>query len=290
MDERAALRLLADELPFVGDDAAVVDGHVLTTDMLHASTDFPEGTSMYTAGWRAVGASLSDIAAMGARPIAAVAAYGVPTFDAEEIRSFVRGASDVCDHVGAAYVGGDLDNHQEFTVASTVLGTTDEPIYRDGATVGDRICVTGSLGRSAVALDRFDAEKLDEANELFRFEPRIEVGLAVSNHGASAMIDSSDGLARSIHQIATASGVGMKIRSEAIPVDHRVIDTGCESALERAIGFGEDFELVFTASQSVVDSITADVETPVSDIGSVIENDATMLLDDDPLPDTGYTH
>ena len=81
MDERAALALLSAELEDAGDDAAVVDDLVITTDMLHERTDFPAGTTRYTAGWRAVGASLSDVAAMGAEATAAVAAYAAPAFD-----------------------------------------------------------------------------------------------------------------------------------------------------------------------------------------------------------------
>jgi len=90
MDERAALDALADRLPTAGDDCAVVDGLVLTTDMLHASTDFPAGTTSYTAGWRAVGASLSDVASMGAEATAAVAVYMAPRRSTSRTCSRVR--------------------------------------------------------------------------------------------------------------------------------------------------------------------------------------------------------
>jgi len=133
MDERAALGLLSDELAAAGDDAAVANGLVVTTDMLHERTDFPPGTTRYTAGWRAVGASLSDVAAMGAEATAAVAAYAAPEFDRDELLDFVRGASDVCERVDTEYVGGDLGGHDEFTVATTAIGRTDEPVPRSGA-------------------------------------------------------------------------------------------------------------------------------------------------------------
>src|SRR6056297_3391413 len=104
MDERTALGMLEAELPGAGDDAAVVGEQVLTTDMLHERTDFPEGTTRYTAGWRAVGASLSDVAAMGAEATAAVAVYAAPTFEEGELSAFLDGATAVCDAVGAEYV------------------------------------------------------------------------------------------------------------------------------------------------------------------------------------------
>src|SRR6056297_3951814 len=107
MDEQTALGLVGDRLASAGDDCAVVDGQVITTDMLHERTDFPEGTTRYTAGWRAVGASLSDVAAMGAEATAAVAVYAAPTFEEAALLSFVEGARDVCEYVEAEYVGGD---------------------------------------------------------------------------------------------------------------------------------------------------------------------------------------
>src|SRR6056297_1375750 len=125
MDEQTALGLIGARLGAAGDDCAVVDGQVITTDMLHERTDFPAGTTRYTAGWRAVGASLSDVAAMGATATAAVAVYASPTFDEAELEAFVDGATAVCELVDAEYVGGDLDTHDEFTVATTAIGETD---------------------------------------------------------------------------------------------------------------------------------------------------------------------
>ncbi len=288
MDERAALALLERELEPVGDDAAVVDGLVLTTDMLHETTDFPAGTSRYTAGWRAVGASLSDVAAMGAHAVAAVAVYAAPGFDAEELLEFVRGASDVCDRVGAAYVGGDLDEHEEFTVVTTALGRTDDPVRRSGARPGDRLCVTGTLGRSAAALERFDRGEVERANELFRFTPRVEAGLAVAPH-ATAMMDSSDGLARSLHQLATASDCGFAVDSSRVPIDEDLRELlDAAEALELATTFGEDFELVFTLPADELEAAREATDVPISVVGEALEEGVT--IDGEALPDEGYTH
>jgi len=191
MDERAALDALADRLPTAGDDCAVVDGLVLTTDMLHASTDFPAGTTSYTAGWRAVGASLSDVASMGAEATAAVAVYGAPTFDEQDLLAFVDGAADVCERVDAEYVGGDLDSTDELTIASTALGRTDDPVLRSGAEVGDAVCVTGTLGRSAAAFRRFEGGDVETANDLFTSSSRRGRG-----RRAPGTRDGDDGLQR----------------------------------------------------------------------------------------------
>ncbi|MDF9744842.1 thiamine-phosphate kinase [Natrinema salsiterrestre] len=290
MDERAALGLLSDELEGAGDDAAVVDGLVVTTDMLHERTDFPDGTTRYTAGWRAVGASLSDVAAMGAPATAAVAAYAAPTFDRDELLAFVRGARDVCDRVDAEYVGGDLDGHDEFTVSTTAIGRTDDPVLRSGARPGDVVCVTGTLGRSAAALRLFERGRVDRANDLFQFEPRIAAGRTLAAR-ASAMMDSSDGLARSLHQLAEAGDCGFAIESGRIPIDDGLRDVSDgDDALELATTFGEDFELVATLPEAAVPALREATDASLSVIGSVRERADGITMDGETLADRGYTH
>ncbi|MFC4450959.1 thiamine-phosphate kinase [Halorussus aquaticus] len=294
MDERAALSFLTDRLSHAGDDAAVVDGQVLTTDMLHETTDFPAGTTRYTAGWRSVGASLSDVAAMGAEATAAVAVYAAPEFDDADLGDFVAGASDVCEAVGAEYVGGDLDESREFTAATTALGRTDDPVLRSGASPGERVCVTGTLGRTGAALELFergDSERNDteRANDLFRFEPRVEAGRIVAPY-ATAMMDSSDGLARSLHQLAAASDCGFSVRWDALPVDEAVREVADSEAevRERSVFFGEDFELVFTVPERALETVREASPTPISVVGEVTASGVEM--DGETLPDRGYTH
>lgn len=287
MDERAALTLIDSWLPRAGDDAAVLDDLVVSTDMLHETTDFPEGTTRYTAGWRSVGASLSDIAAMGTEATAAVAVYAAPSFEERELQDFIDGAQAVCEQVGAEYVGGDLDGHEEFTVATTVVGNAQHaPVRRSGAHPGETVCVTGTLGRSGVALELFE-EDPDRANELFRFEPRIATGRAVAAH-AGAMMDSSDGLARSLHQLAEASDCGFDVVGDALPIDERVSEVEADELdrYELAVHFGEDFELVFTTD--ALETARAVSPTPVTPIGTVTDDGIT--LDGEPLPDRGYSH
>jgi len=289
MDERSALGHLAAALPAAGDDAAVVDGLVVTTDMLHEATDFPAGTTRYTAGWRAVGASLSDVAAMGASATAAVAAYAAPTFEEAELDAFVDGAVEVCGGVGAKYVGGDLDTHGEFTVATTAVGEADDPVRRSGSTPGDAVCVTGALGRTAAGLAAFAAGDVGRGNDLFRFPPRVGAGVALAPH-ATAMMDSSDGLARSLHQLAEASGVGFEVDRAAVPVHDAVADYAASEADRWAMAttVGEDFELVCTLPPSRVDDARDAVGVELHVIGAV--TDGGVRVDGEPLADEGYAH
>jgi len=288
MDEQTALRLVGQRLPAASDDCAVLDGQVITTDMLHERTDFPAGTTRYTAGWRAVGASLSDVAAMGAAATAAVAVYAAPEFDETELSAFLDGATAVCAAVGAEYVGGDLDGHSEFTVATTALGETDDPVRRSGADPGDALCVTGTLGRTAAAIRLFERGDHEAANALFQFTPRVAAGRALAPY-ASAMLDSSDGLARSVHQLVGASDCGAALAGP-LPVDERV-DEVAESAEERhelGVFFGEDFELVAAVPEDDFESARAAVPCSLHRVGTV--TDSGVTLDGDPLSDRGYSH
>ena len=288
MDERVALAFLAERLPSAGDDGAVVDGLVLTTDMLHERTDFPAGVTRYTAGWRAVGASLSDVAAMGAEAIAAVAAYGAPAFEPDELGAFVDGASEVCTLVGAEYVGGDLDAHGEFTAATTALGRAQQPVRRSGARPGEAVCLTGVLGRTGAALRLFERGDSERANELFRFEPRVAAGRAVASH-AGSMMDVSDGLARSLHQLAAASDCGFAVETP-LPVHDGVREVAADEAdaRELSVHLGEDFELLFTVPEDDLAAVHEASPVSVARIGTAVEEGVT--LDGEALADRGYTH
>ncbi len=289
MDERAALSVVGGAVPAAGDDCAVLDRLVVTTDMLHETSDFPDGTTRYTAGWRAVGASLSDVAAMGAEATAALAVYGAPTFEESELSAFLAGCLDVCEAVDAEYVGGDLDTHAEFTVSTTAFGRTDTPVYRSGATPGEAVCVTGTVGRSGAALRLFEAGETGRANELFRFEPRLAAGLALAPY-ANAMMDSSDGLARSLHQLAEASGCGMSVSYADVPIDPAVRSVTDSDEGERELGvhFGEDFELVCTIPEDELEAAEAATPVELSRIGTV--TDTGIRMDGKSLPDRGFTH
>jgi thiamine-monophosphate kinase len=283
VNEQSLLQWLDDRLPAAGDDTAVIDGLALSTDMLHESTHFPAGTTEYTAGWRAVAASLSDLAAVGAEPVAAVAAYGTPTLERSALTAFVDGAVTVCDQTGTEYVGGDLNTHPEWTVASTALGRVSSPVGRSGGSPGEAVCVTGRLGQTAAALALFDDGDSEQANELFRFEPRVTAGQLLAD-AATAMIDSSDGLARSVHQLAAASGCGVALESP-LPI-HEAVPT--DRSRELGLFVGEDFELVCTVPPHTVEPLENKLTIPFSRIGTT--TDGSVTIDGQSLPDRGYDH
>lgn len=287
MDEFDALAHLADELG-VSDDCAALDtpeesNLLVTTDMLHETTDFPDGVTPYVVGWRSASVSLSDVAGSGGRALAVVAAYGAPGFD-EELDAFVYGASEACESVGARYVGGDLDSHDERTVVSSGVGAADDVVTRSGAREGDVVAVTGALGRTAVALRAFENGDVEHGNELFAFPPRINEGVALSPY-ATAMTDLSDGIAVGAHNIAEASGVGIDLRRDDLPTlpDARVGD----------IFVGEDYELLLTLPSEAVEearNAVGETGTTLSVIGEAIEEKKGVSMDGEPLERRGYEH
>jgi thiamine-monophosphate kinase len=282
MHEFDALARLTDELG-VSDDCAAVGtpdeaNLLLTTDMLHETTDFPDGVTPYTVGWRSAAVSLRDVAGSGGRAVAVVAAYGAPEFD-DGLNGFVRGASEVCESVGAEYVGGDLDAHDERTVVSSALGATDGVVNRSGARVGDAVAVTGALGRTAVALRAFENGDAERGNGLFAFPPRVPEGVALAPY-ATAMTDISDGVAVGAHNIADASGVGIALDG-ALPL--------VDGAREDDVYVGEDYELLFTLPREAVDEAREAVgETGITVVGEVVEDG--VRLDGEPLRRRGYEH
>ncbi len=210
--------------------------------MLHERTDFPPGTTRYTAGWRAVGASLSDVAAMGPRrrpPSPPPHPSSIPSYS----RSFAARATSASASVPSTSAATWTDTRSSPSRRPRSVGRTSR--FSGRAQPGDRVCVTGTLGRSAAALTLFEragedetpAEEadraLEQANELFRFVPRIEAGLALASRATAAM-DSSDGLARSLHQLAEASDCRFAIDSEAIPIDDAVRDVCSKPESPRA--------------------------------------------------------
>lgn len=282
MDEWDVLSLLSDKLG-ISDDCGVVPwgdtNALITTDMLHRKTDFPEGIKPETIGWRAMAVSLSDIAGMGGHPLAMVLAFGSPEFEKEFIERVTDGALKVCDDTGAKYIGGDMDKHDELTLVSTGLGRADSPVMRSGSCVGDSVCITGELGRTALALRYFDEGKHKRANDLFEFDPRVSEGIALSEY-ATSMMDISDGLAVSLHQLSEASGNGFEVESSELPVIEGVED------LDEAVFTGEDYELLFTIPEDEIDEASRSVDFTV--IGECVGSGIKMAGEE--LEKRGYQH
>jgi thiamine-monophosphate kinase len=284
VDERTLLQSLASLVGqnTIADDCAVLplDGIdlVVTTDMLHESTDFPAGMTEWQRGWMAVAASLSDIAAMGAHPVLVLVAIGLDR--PERLRPLMEGAVACCQAYGASLGGGDIDFHRELTLVTTGIGMVEKEriIHRSGSQVGDAICVTGILGRAQAALQGHQQYELS----LFEPHPRVQEGIAIGSAGATSMMDISDGLALSLHDLAAVNEVGYAIYSDQLPL---IPELPLEEACNLALFGGGDYELLFTIPPGSLPLPGLDEYH----IGEVIA-ERKVLLDGESLPSRGYQH
>jgi len=242
------------------DDCAVLDlkGEdclVVTTDMLHRTTDFPPEMTPWQMGWMSAAVNLSDIAAMGAEPTGLLMAIGMPADTeivfVEELAKGIQACAEFC---GTAVVGGDLDTHAELTITGTALGRVKKSqlLLRKGAKPGDFVCITGYTGSAGAALKAIQSKKpVSETvlKALFEPIPRTMEARKLAESGAvTSMMDTSDGLAMSLYDLARQSKVGFRIREEALPIlpEVREFASGPGELPELALYTGGDFELIFT--------------------------------------------
>ncbi len=288
--ERALIRRIAGLLSGGGnivvgageDDCAVLDTGgedylLVTTDMLHRKTDFPPQMTGRQIGWMSVAVNLSDLASKGARPSGIVMAMGIPPdTEVEFIEEIVKGMDGCASKYGTQIIGGDTDAHDELTMVGTALGMVkkEQLIRRSGAKPGDLVCVTGHLGTAGAALIALETKKtVSDAimNALFEPLPGIYEGMALAaSLSVTSMMDISDGLALSLHDMSRAGGVGFSIFENRLPVlpDVKSLLKG-EELLEVEVFAGGDFGLLFTVSQEKLDR--AREACPLTVIGEVIE-------------------
>ena len=247
-----------------GDDAAVVEPErgaleVLTTDVLVEAVHFDRRFVPPDAiGYRALAVNLSDLAAMGARPRAALLSLVLPdTLDVAMIDGLLDGLLALADAHRVAVVGGNVSRSPgPLVVDVTAIGTVRRRriLTRSGARPGDAVYVTGSIGDARVGLEslRHGGTQTMNAQEqrYLRPEPRVRTGLALAgNRAASACMDLSDGLADAVRQLASASGVGIEIDAASLPIAEPVRrwhEARGADAAAAALQGGDDYELLFT--------------------------------------------
>lgn len=247
-------------VPF-GDDvsALALQGNelaVLKTDMLVAATDVPDGMSLYDAARKAIVMNISDFASKGVVPIAALVALGIPKNLANKkaITEIADGLNAGAQEYGAYVIGGDTNETSDLIISVSLYGTAQTPLtLRSGAEAGDIVAVTGQFGKTSAGLHLLKGDCKATAkvhhvlvDAVFHPNARLREGLALQGYVSSSM-DSSDGLAWSLHELANASKVGFLL--DKLPAAAEVQEFAKTNRLDEvALVFygGEEYELVLT--------------------------------------------
>jgi thiamine-monophosphate kinase len=270
MGERRIIRTILEQLDYMpnmpipfGDDVSAYSlGNdqlaVLKIDMLVGRTDIPRTMTLRQAARKAVIMNISDFAAKGVRPLALMTSLGLPRgLDERDIEQIGRGLNAGARQYGTYIVGGDTGEASDLIISISVFGTTEKTsiMLRSGAHPGDMVAVTGPFGETSAGL-RILCEGQRKPGRTWKTlvrsvlmpQARLREGLALSRTGAvTASIDSSDGLAWSLHEIARASGVGFLI--DKLPTSEEAREFAEENSLDPAILTlygGEEYELVLT--------------------------------------------
>ncbi len=287
----------------IGDDCAILrlkPGYELlvTTDLCIENVHFRRAWHPPAAvGHRCLTRGLSDIAAMGGEPVACFLSLGLPAdLPQSWVNGFLRGLQSLACRYKVQLAGGDVSSALQIAADIVVTGQVPSgtAVLRSGASPGDRIYVTGSLGGSAATLKQLFAGKAikpAKSNAHFYPHARLEVGKWLRKQGrTSAMIDISDGLSVDLSHICDESGVAAILMSNMVPIARN-------ADLELALHGGEDYELLFTAPRRA--KIPARIAgVAISQIGEIMNrrdySSAIQILGDNgkvtSLPQRGWQH
>ena len=248
-------------VPF-GDDVSAVNFDqkqvaVLKTDMLVGKTDVPKEMTPFQAARKALVMNISDFASKGVQPIAALVALGLPAdFTQKNIEEIADGLNAGAQEYDAYIIGGDTSETSDLIISVSLYGTANKSalMLRSGAAAGDVLAVTGFFGKSAAGLHLLlggclaskNAKTLVDA--VLMPKAKLMEGLALGGCGVvSASMDSSDGLAWTLHELAHSSNVGFEL--DRVPVAYEVkrfAEINNLNGSELALYGGEEYELVLT--------------------------------------------
>jgi len=306
LDEHDIIDLITkrfDKLPEgyvpVGDDVALIppgkagEGVVLKCDMLVAKTDVPPGMSWRMASRKAVAMCVSDFAAKGVRPTAFMVSLGLPRGTPKrKVVELASGLLEASNEWGVKLVGGDTGEAGDLIIDCMMVGFAKRIVRRTGARPGEYVVTSGPFGQTAAGLrilvGRAKAEpefRKAAVSSVCTPQPRLDLGVALSEH-LSSSIDSSDGLAISLHTIAEMSGVG--IRLTKLPYAKGLVEFASRdslSAQELALYGGEEYEIVGTIGKGRIREARRKARSAGCELRVIGETVSTKTLKGVALPD-----
>lgn len=279
----------------IGDDCAVLpagEGELLfSTDLLMEGVHFLRSeSSPEDVGWKAAAVNLSDIAAMGGKPVATFLSIALPKdAQGEWAERFIEGYRQISSQYDVPLLGGDTTSSlRDIAVNVGILGRcqSGKRLMRSGAKVGETIYVTGPLGDSAAGLQAIlkGIRRSEEVKTLIerhkRPLPRVDAGVILIQSGkVGAMMDISDGIASDMRHIMKASKVGAVIALDTLPLSSELISVCAEQGWDRyglSTSGGEDFELLFTGP----DGLENELDIKVYPVGKIVDgNELTWTVE-----------
>lgn len=284
----------------IGDDCAVIEkdastAWLLTMDTLVESVHFDiSWHSPHQLGRKSVSVNVSDVAAMGGKPLFILLSAALPKdFDTEWFTAFSQGVAEACSEYGCLVIGGDtVRSNKGYSFTITAIGEAPKEcvVYRSGARPGDDIWVSGPLGLAAAGLELFIKGNTSPCYGKL-LEPHLDpkarttFGFLLAKEGkASAMMDISDGLATDLAHLCHQSAVKGRIFAEMVPITNllqKAADELRTPALHYALEGGEDFELLFTADpahRAKITELAQQCSLEAARVGTILEGEGVGLL------------
>lgn len=299
-------------VPF-GDDVSAIDIEneklaVIKTDMLVGKTDVPPSMNLWQAARKAVVMNISDLAAKGVKPIALLASVGIPRgFAKKDVEQIGKGLNAGAREYNAYVLGGDTNEASDLVISCTAFGVIEKRylMKRSGAKPDDLVAVTGFFGKTSSGLKillkdlKTPPEMRKELiNAVLMPQARLKEGLALAQTRAvTASIDSSDGLAWSLHEISRASNVGFVI--DNLPVAREAMEFAKIhnfDPVELSLHGGEEYELAVTVKPNFwwkAKKATEQVGASLTKIGQVTKEKTLLLRTKEkiiPIEARGWEH
>lgn len=268
----------------IGDDCALLkidptEEIAITSDMLVSGRHFFPDANPEWLGWKALAVNLSDLAAMGAKPLGFTLALALPGPDSAWLEAFSKGLFAIANQYNCPLIGGDT-TAGPLNICITAFGSIPKgkAIFRSGALESDDIWVSGTVGdarltlaalRHEIELAKEDLEKIEA--HMHRPTPRLDLGIALRGLANSAL-DVSDGLLGDLKHILEASGKSAEIFLDRIPKSSTLLKQSQAIQNQCAANGGDDYELCFTtpiSKRNVITQISADLNLPLTQIGSI---------------------
>ena len=243
--------ILSQSSDIIADDTAVTplnDSNLISTcDMLIESKHFPQGMSYFDMGFKAVTVNVSDLAAMGADPLAFLLSIAVyKDLEVDNFKEIIKGVISACEYYEIPLIGGDTNEASEIIISGTALGLCDNPLMKNTAKDGDLICLTGKVGLAALGFE-LSGDNIYIKNALKPLA-RLNEGKIIKDAKATSATDITDGLASELYEMKPDS-LGFMIYEDKLEISDEFKEISSDlnlNYLDLVLHVGEDFELLFT--------------------------------------------